>query len=115
MTLQNRIASKLLTSAAITATMALCGCSSLSNLMQGEKINYKSEGKAGPSLDVPPDLTQLTRETRYAVPGSAVSASSFQIGQSAQGVPVAATAVGDVRIERAGVGLRCRLDEVSRR
>jgi outer membrane protein assembly factor BamC len=102
MTLQNRMASKLLTSTAVAASIALCGCSSLSNLMQGEKINYKSEGKAGPSLDVPPDLTQLTRETRYAVPGSAVSASSFQIGQSAQAVPVAATTVGDVRIERAG-------------
>ncbi|MES2363809.1 MAG: outer membrane protein assembly factor BamC [Pseudomonadota bacterium] len=71
--------------------------------MQGDKIDYKSNGKAGPSLDIPPDLTQLSRETRYVVPGTAVSANAFQLGQaSSQTVPVAAAAVGDVRIERAG-------------
>ncbi|RYF39481.1 MAG: outer membrane protein assembly factor BamC, partial [Comamonadaceae bacterium] len=63
---------------------------------------YKSQGKAGPSLDVPPDLTQLTRDTRYVVPGTAVTASGYQVGQVTQSVPTAATAVGDVRIERSG-------------
>ncbi len=87
----------------LAAAMLLAGCSTVSDLMSGDKIDYKSNGKAGPSLDVPPDLTQLSRETRYVVPGTTVSANAFQIGQaSSQNAPVAATTVGDVRIERAG-------------
>ncbi|MFZ3140514.1 MAG: outer membrane protein assembly factor BamC [Polaromonas sp.] len=70
--------------------------------MDGERVDYKSNGVKGPSLDVPPDLTQLSRDTRYVVPGTAVSASSYQVGQPAQTVATAANAVGDVRIERAG-------------
>ena len=70
--------------------------------MAGDKIDYKTTGKSGPSLEVPPDLTQLSRETRYVVPGSAVSASSFEAGKGAKDVPTAALSVGDVRIERAG-------------
>ena len=70
--------------------------------MEGERVDYKSSGSKGPTLDVPPDLTQLSRDTRYAVPGSAVTASSYQLGQPTQAVTTAANAVGDVRIERAG-------------
>jgi outer membrane protein assembly factor BamC len=81
----------------------LSGCSTVSNLLQGDKIDYKSNGKSGPSLDVPPDLTQLSRDTRYVVPGTSVTASAYQLGSVAtQNVPVAATSVGDVRIERDG-------------
>nr|WP_228778688.1 MULTISPECIES: outer membrane protein assembly factor BamC [unclassified Polaromonas] len=70
--------------------------------MDGERVDYKTSGAKGPSLDVPPDLTQLSRETRYVVPGTAVSASNYQVGQPAQAVQTAAVSVGDVRIERAG-------------
>jgi outer membrane protein assembly factor BamC len=82
----------------IAVAAALSACS----VFETDKIDYKSASR-GTSLEVPPDLTQLSRETRYAVSGTgAVSASSYQIGQSLPGVPTAATAVGDVRIERAG-------------
>lgn len=91
----------LLSAVALGLTLS-SGCSTLSDALKGDKIDYKSSGKAGPSLEVPPDLTQLTRETRYVVPGAAVSASAFQVGQGPQTLPVAALAVGDVRIERAG-------------
>lgn len=83
--------------AVFSVSVALAGCS----VLESGKIDYKSAGK-GPSLEVPPDLTQLSRENRYAVPGAAVTASSFQIGQVKQSVPTAASAIGDVRIERAG-------------
>src|SRR3954466_158506 len=69
--------------------------------MEGDKIDYKSAGKSV-TLEVPPDMTQLSRESRYVVPGGTVSASTYQIGQSVPGMPTAATAVGDVRVERAG-------------
>ena len=80
----------------LTLTLGAC------TVLQGDKVDYKSAGKA-PSLEIPPDLTQLSRETRYVVPGSAVTASSFQIGQaSSQTTPTATNSLGDVRIERAG-------------
>ena len=89
--------------AAVAAGMALLGgCSTMNDMLKGDKIDYRTSGKAGPSLEVPPDLTQLTRETRYVVPGTAVSANAFQVGQGTQALPVAALAVGDVRIERSG-------------
>jgi outer membrane protein assembly factor BamC len=90
------------TLSALLAVSVLAGCSTLRDTMEGERIDYRSSGTKGPSLDVPPDLTQLTRETRYVVPGAAVSANSYQVGQPTQTVATAAAAVGDVRVERAG-------------
>ncbi len=83
-------------------SLALTGCSTIESLMVGDKIDYKSAGKA-PSLEVPPDLTQLTRDNRYAIPGGAVTASGFQQpGSATLATPVAAVVLCDVRIERAG-------------
>ena len=92
----------LITCTLISAALALSGCSSVGDLLQSDRVDYKSSGKAGPSLDVPPDLTQLTRDTRYVVPGTAASANALQVGQNAQALPMASLAVGDVRVERAG-------------
>ena len=89
----------------VSSVIALCllaGCSSVGDLLQGERVDYKTSGAKAPSLDVPPDLTQLSRESRYVVPGTAVTASSYQVGQATPTAPTAATSVGDVRIERAG-------------
>ncbi len=43
----------------------LTGCSG--SLLESKKIEYKSAGKL-PPLEIPPDLTQPTRDDRYAVP-----------------------------------------------
>ncbi|MCT9809283.1 outer membrane protein assembly factor BamC [Acidovorax sp. Be4] len=80
--------------------MALSACSTF----ESDKIDYKSATKA-PTLEVPPDLNQLTRDTRYAVPGGVVSANALQAGQAAQaptGAQTVVNTVGDVRIERSG-------------
>ena len=78
--------------------LVLSGCSAL----ETDKVDYRSTAKA-PTLDIPPDLTQLSKDTRYTVVGGAVSASGYKPGQAAgAAAPVAALAVGDVRIERAG-------------
>ena len=79
-------------------SVLLSGCT----VLQEDKIDYKS-AQRGPTLEVPPDLTQLNRENRFAVPGATVTASGFQAEQPVQpGGTTAAAAVGDVRIERAG-------------
>ena len=84
-------------SLALLGTLAVSGCS----VLESDKIDYKSASK-GTSLVIPPDLTQLSRDTRYVVPGTAVTASSLETSRVGNTVPTAAAAVGDVRMERSG-------------
>ena len=78
--------------------LALGGCS----VLESDKVDYKS-ASAAPSLAIPPDLTQLSRDNRYAIPGGPVSALTYQSGSAAaSSVPVAANAIADVRIMREG-------------
>ncbi|MGK2901177.1 MAG: outer membrane protein assembly factor BamC, partial [Burkholderiaceae bacterium] len=95
---------------AATAALTLGACSSLDGLMSGDKIDYRTNSSARTTgLEVPPDLTQLTRDSRYQQTGGAVSAAAYQAATPAAatvGVVAAATvapqAAGDVRIERLG-------------
>jgi len=82
---------------ALVASLAACSA------LESDKVDYKSSGKA-PTLEVPPDLTQLTRDNRYAIPGGPVSANSYQAGiaTAAPGQPTAVSSLGDVRLERDG-------------
>lgn len=89
---------------AMTA-VALAGCSMMP---ESKKIDYKSAGKV-PSLEVPPDLTQLTRDDRYAVPDAAGKGSATFSAYSAERTPGAQAQnstvlpqVDKVRIERSG-------------
>ena len=63
--------SHLITWTALAASLALSGCS----ILETDKIDYKSAGK-GVSLEVPPDLTQISGANRYQMPGGDVTASS---------------------------------------
>ncbi len=68
--------------AALSAAFALGGCSSLGDVFTGHAVDYQS-AKAGPSLDVPPNLTQLSRDEQYSIPGEgarqpSVSALAYQ-------------------------------------
>jgi outer membrane protein assembly factor BamC len=83
--------------ALIGVSLSIAACSSL----ESNKVDYKSSGK-GPTLDIPPDLTQLSRTNRYATPGTTVTASNFQLNQPNQAAPTAMSSLGDVRVERAG-------------
>jgi outer membrane protein assembly factor BamC len=89
--------------------VALLSACSGNILPESKKIDYKSAGKL-PSLDVPPDLTQPTRDDRYAVPDISPKGSatySEYAGERKSGT-VASTAtavlpsVDKMRIERAG-------------
>lgn len=90
------------------ALASLVGCSSLSSMLEPERIDYKSAGKA-PNLEVPPDLTQLQRENRYAIPETnrgTATASGYNQQQSARptvsAAAVAPQATPDIRIARDG-------------
>ena len=87
-------------SAVSLAVLLASGCT----ILQEDKIDYKS-AKRGSTLDVPPDLTQLSRDNRYNVPGVATASASGQptTQEAASSTPTTAiNALGDVRIERAG-------------
>ncbi|WP_434063990.1 outer membrane protein assembly factor BamC [Roseateles violae] len=94
--------------ACLVLAASLAGCSS-TDLFSSDKVDYRSGAKQTSGLDVPPDLTQLARDSRQ--PGTVVSAAALQQQQTA--APKAATAgaapnsvalsaAGDVRLERAG-------------
>lgn len=91
----------------VLAFAGLTGCSTLSSMMEGDRLDYKSAGKA-PTLEVPPDLTQLQRENRYAIPETnrgTATASGYNLQQGARPTTtsvVAPKSTADIRIERAG-------------
>ena len=88
----------------LSLSITLAACNSTSDLLAGDKIDYKSATK-GPTLEVPPDLTQLSKDTRYVVPGGTVSAAAYQVQQDNKPKGTSNTAVskiGDVQIERDG-------------
>ncbi len=94
--------------------IGVTGCSTVSEMLEPEKIDYKSAKpatkKAG--LEVPPDLTQLKADNRYAIADEkrgTATASSFnaeraQKGSGSTAIPTAAAPLQsqDARIERAG-------------
>jgi outer membrane protein assembly factor BamC len=96
----------------------LAGCSSGEGIFGGDRVDYRTEAVKTRPLEVPPDLTQLARDSRYqpvAGTGGTVSAAQTAAAQAAGTPTVAAGAAGaagtaavapaqvaQIRIERAG-------------
>ena len=89
--------------------IAVAGCSSVSDVIpDSKKVEYKSAGKV-PTLEVPPDLSQVARDDRYAVPDAAGKGSATFSAYSADRTPAAQAqnttvlpTVDKVRVERSG-------------
>jgi len=95
--------------AALSLALSLAGCSTVENFLGGEKLDYRTQANKTPPLEVPPDLNQLARDTRYQPQTGVISANALQKQGSTGAAPVAAVssnvapnALGDVRIERQG-------------
>ncbi|MCU6433288.1 outer membrane protein assembly factor BamC [Undibacterium sp. Jales W-56] len=96
---------------ALAGVISLSACTSIGNILEPNKIDYKSASKANTvSLEVPPDLTQIRRDNRFSVPnnnqGSATASSyNLQKGNTAAASGAATIAplqVKSMRIERDG-------------
>jgi outer membrane protein assembly factor BamC len=90
---------------AAAAVLAIGGCSSVDSFLSGDKIDYKSQASKTTALDVPPDLTQLARDSRYQPQSGVVSASGLVTSTAAAASApssIAINAIGDMRIERDG-------------
>jgi outer membrane protein assembly factor BamC len=100
--------SRLLLATAVVTVMA--GCGTVDSALQGDKLDYRSKAGKTASLEVPPDLTQITRDARYAPQTTGVvSASAFQTGTASTAAATAAaastiapTAIGEFKVVRSG-------------
>jgi outer membrane protein assembly factor BamC len=93
--------------AVVMLAAALAACSSVENLLGGDKIDYRSVGTTRErGLEVPPDLSQLSRDSRFQPVGGSVSAAQFQAGTAATAATavanVAPKTIGEIRLERQG-------------
>lgn len=88
------------------AAASLTACSALDSMLSGDKIDYRSSVKSQTkSLEVPPDLTQLARDSRYQLPGGVVSAAAgagVNPVTASAATTVAPNALGQMRVVRDG-------------
>lgn len=110
MPIQHISARQTLVASACVLSALATGCSTVSNALSNDKVDYRSTGAKAVNLEVPPDLTQLSGQARYSLasPGT-VSANTFTQQQQAAQNPGAATApavapgtVGGVTLQRDG-------------
>jgi outer membrane protein assembly factor BamC len=92
--------------AVLLAAALAAGCTTTFD-STNEKVDYKGAAAKTKPLEVPPDLSQLARDSRYQPQGGVVSASgagggSPAVAAGAAAATVALKAQGAVRIERAG-------------
>jgi len=84
--------------ALLVTALSISACS----VLEGGKVDYKSAAKPT-QLAVPPDLTQLAKDTRYTVVNGAVSASGSKNAEPTNsGSTIAPLEVADIRVERIG-------------
>jgi outer membrane protein assembly factor BamC len=98
-------------SAICLLTIGLLGCSSVGGMLEPDRLDYQSASKApATSLEIPPDLTQLQGENRYAVPDrnrGVATASDFKAQQATQpgvvsNAVIAPRSMDDIQVERDG-------------
>jgi outer membrane protein assembly factor BamC len=97
---------------ALSGVSGLSGCTSFSSALEPDRIDYKSAAKVArsPTLEVPPDLTQLQRDNRYQVPEAGNGIATLSQYNSKSGTVAAATptttvavnAISGMHIERDG-------------
>ena len=97
--------------ATVTLCLMLGGCTVVGDWFSHGETDYKGASKRTQPLEVPPDLTQLQKDSRYLPQGGVVTASDLSKG-GAPGAPAAAVApaapevalaaAGNLHIERSG-------------
>ena len=61
----------------IAVASGLSACT-INNALEGDKVDYKTKGAKSVSLEIPPDLTQLSPDQRYQTASGTISASTLQ-------------------------------------
>ena len=92
--------------AVAAATLSLVACGTLDEMLES-KIDYKSQGKSMPTLEVPPDLTTPARDNRFVVPETgrqSATLSGYQAERKEQnkGNNTVLPQVDQMRVDRSG-------------
>lgn len=93
----------------IACALVSAGCSSVNDLLETRKVDYKTANRL-PPLEVPPDLTRPTQDDRFIVPDAAPSGSTTFSAYSKERAsrpanptsPDLLPKIENVRVERAG-------------
>jgi outer membrane protein assembly factor BamC len=89
-------------SSLIALVIFLTACASV---LESDKVNYKSESDAknAAPLEVPPDLTKMSRNKKYELPGGSISAKTLG-GETPSSEPdtTSPLRIGDLQIKRSG-------------
>lgn len=109
-------AARLAISAVALAMVA--GCGTINDAMQADKIDYKSNAKRTASLEVPPDLTALQGDRRYAAPDTGTTTLSgytqnISAKQANGGTVNALPTASGMKIERDGNQRWLVIDEMT--
>lgn len=95
-----------LLSVVVATSTLMAGCSSTSNSILGDKVDYRTAGAKVVNLDVPPDLSKLPGQSRYGqVSPAIVSANSLNTPTASNtqaSTSVAPGQFGPVKLERQG-------------
>ena len=67
MTIRSTFTPALATVLTSALLVSLSGCGMISSVIEQDRVDYRGAKKAA-KLDVPPDLTQLEKDNRYAIP-----------------------------------------------
>ena len=97
----------------LALALQLTACSTIDSMLGGDKVDYRNNASSRTKgLEVPPDLSQLARESRYQPQGGVVSAAAAgtslapaTAATTAAGVipaTVALNSAGDLRVQRQG-------------
>ncbi len=108
MTIRSTFTPALATVLTSAMLVTLSGCGMISSVIEQDRVDYRS-AKKSVKLDVPPDLTQLEKDNRYAIPEArgTASMSTYRAGAAPAAGAVAAQPIGPIstdamRVERAG-------------
>ena len=85
---------------ALAFLLTACG-----SVLDNDKINYKSQTEEKvPPLEVPPDLTKISRSKRYEMPDGSISANTMNNEKAPAdiGTPTSPMSMGDVKVKREG-------------
>lgn len=102
--MNSRIATPVIASLIV---LVLGACSSFNSVLEGDKLDYKTQATAKvKTLEVPPDLSSLPRDDRYDIPASRSATLSAYNQQRASGAPTTGDpvlpSVKGAHLERAG-------------
>jgi len=84
--------------------MSICTLTACGSVMDSDKVNYKTQTDAPPvtSLEVPPDLSKMSRNKRFDIPGGTISANELGGVTTGNGPLTSPLALADVQVKRAG-------------